>query len=104
MKQEEQEKKQDVQLKLKKYNVEVMSVSKDLFNRDAAFELYNKVKAKGIEIDVLVNNAGQGEYGEFVDTDIDRELDIIQLKYWCSYNFNQALFLRYGIRRKWKNC
>ncbi len=30
MKQEEQEKKQDVQLKLKKYNVEVMSVSKDL--------------------------------------------------------------------------
>ncbi len=64
---------------LKKHNVEVIQFSKDLFKREAAFELYNEVKAKGIEIDVLVNNAGQGEYGEFVDTDIDRELDIIQL-------------------------
>lgn len=64
---------------LKKYNVEVLCVAKDLFKSEAAFELYNELKAKGIEIDVLVNNAGQGEYGEFVDTDIDRELDIIQL-------------------------
>ncbi len=64
---------------LKKHNVEVVQLSKDLFKREAAFELYNEVKAKGIEIDVLVNNAGQGEYGEFVDTDIERELDIVQL-------------------------
>jgi uncharacterized protein len=33
----------------------------------------------GIEVEVLVNNAGQGEYGEFIETDINRELDIIQL-------------------------
>lgn len=63
----------------KKYNVEVTTISKDLFESEAAFNLYDEVKAKGIEIDVLVNNAGQGEYGEFTDTDIDRELDIIQL-------------------------
>jgi short-subunit dehydrogenase len=30
-------------------------------------------------VDVLVNDAGQGVYGEFVDTELDRELDIIQL-------------------------
>ena len=28
---------------------------------------------------MLVNNAGQGQYGEFIDTDIYREIDIIQL-------------------------
>ena len=64
---------------LTSYGVSVTSIAKDLFEREAPFELYEEIKAKGIEIDVLVNNAGQGEYGEFVDTDIDRELDIIQL-------------------------
>ncbi|HZG26417.1 MAG TPA: SDR family oxidoreductase [Chitinophagaceae bacterium] len=64
---------------LQQQGVEVVSISKDLFNREASFEVYNEVKAKGIEPDVLVNNAGQGVYGEFVETDINRELDIIQL-------------------------
>lgn len=64
---------------LKEYGIEVIGISKDLFNREASFEVYDEVKAKGIEPDVLVNNAGQGVYGEFVDTDLNRELDIIQL-------------------------
>lgn len=61
------------------YRIQVETISKDLFKRESAFEVYDEVKAKGIEIDVLVNDAGQGQYGEFVDTDIYRELDIIQL-------------------------
>lgn len=60
-------------------NVEVLTISKDLFQANAAFELYDEIKAKGITIDILVNNAGQGEYGLFADTDIHRELAIIQL-------------------------
>ena len=64
---------------LSKYNIEVVSIVKDLFNHDSPFQLYQEIKEKGIEIHVLVNDAGQGQYGEFVDTDIDREIDIIQL-------------------------
>ena len=64
---------------LKSNGIEVIPVSKDLFERSSAFELYDEIKAKGIEIDVLVNDAGQGVYGEFIDTDLERELDIIQL-------------------------
>lgn len=63
----------------KEHTVEVTTISKDLFEPDGAFELYNEVKAKGLKIDVLVNDAGQGQFGLFVDTDIYRELDIIQL-------------------------
>lgn len=61
------------------HNVEVITIAKDLFEPDGGFDLYEEVKAKGITIDVLVNNAGQGQYGLFVDTDINRELEIIQL-------------------------
>jgi len=60
-------------------DVDVTTISKDLFKKESAFELYEEVNAKGITIDILVNNAGQGQYGEFVDSDIDRQLDIIQL-------------------------
>jgi len=64
---------------LKFYGGEVVTLAKDLFDNEEAFAVYADVKSKGIEIDVLVNNAGQGEFGEFKDTDIDRELDIINL-------------------------
>jgi len=61
------------------YGVEVETIAKDLFKRENAFAVYDEVKAKGIEINVLVNDAGQGQYGLFTDTDINRELDIVQL-------------------------
>ena len=59
--------------------IDIIPISKDLFKKEAASELYEEVKARGIEIGTLVNDAGQGQYGEFKDTDLDREIDIIQL-------------------------
>jgi short-subunit dehydrogenase len=59
--------------------IQVITIAKDLFDREEAFSLYAEIKEKGIEIDVLVNNAGQGVYGKFDQTDIDRELLIIDL-------------------------
>ncbi len=60
-------------------NIHVHTISKDLFNPDNAFDLYNEIKLKDLHVDILVNDAGQGVYGEFTDTDIRRELSIIQL-------------------------
>jgi len=59
--------------------VEVLIISKDLFDRQSPFDLYNEISEKGYDVDVLVNNAGQGQYGEFSETNIYRELSIIQL-------------------------
>lgn len=64
---------------LSTYGIEVVTLAKDLFVRDEAFLLYDEVKAQGIEVDVLVNNAGQGAYGLFQDNDIEKELKIIDL-------------------------
>jgi len=62
-----------------RYGVEVIGIAKDLFNPDNAFSLYSEIAARKIEIEVLINNAGQGLYDEFVETDILRELQIINL-------------------------
>ncbi len=51
----------------------------DLFEDGAAQQIYNQTTEMGIRVDVLVNNAGQGEWGKFTNTDIERELDIVKL-------------------------
>lgn len=62
-----------------RFGVQVITLSKDLFDVKNAFALYEDVRAQNIQIEILINDAGQGQYGEFADTDILRELDIINL-------------------------
>ena len=61
------------------FGVQVITIQKDLIQPNAAFELCNEVKSKNVIIDVLVNDAGQGQFGLFIEEDINRLLDIIQL-------------------------
>ena len=84
---------------LRQHNVKVETIRKDLFEPDAAFELYDEVKAKGITINVLVNDAGQGQYGLFVESDIRRLLDIIQLNI-SSLTVLTHLFVKDMVARK----
>ena len=62
-----------------KFNVEITPLAKDLFKKKAPIEIYNKTKEMGISIDVLINDAGQGERGKFIEIPLERHLDIIQL-------------------------
>jgi len=80
------------------YGVQVETIAKDLFKREAPFEVYEEIKAKGIQIDALVNDAGQGQYGKFTETDINRELDIIQLNIGA-YVVLTKLFLKEMVAR-----
>ncbi|WP_460995091.1 SDR family NAD(P)-dependent oxidoreductase [Spirosoma harenae] len=61
------------------YGIQVTTISKDLSKRQNAFEVYQEINAKGIQINALVNDAGQGQYGLFVDNDLERELEIMEL-------------------------
>ncbi|RYF90175.1 MAG: SDR family oxidoreductase [Chitinophagaceae bacterium] len=61
------------------YHTEVLVISKDLFIQENASALYGEVKGRGLQVDILVNDAGQGLYGEFADTALEKELAIINL-------------------------
>ena len=56
-----------------KTNVEVIVM--DVSSTFNCMDLYNQVKDENI--DVLINNAGFGLFGDFSETSIDRELDLI---------------------------
>lgn len=64
---------------VKKYGVGITPLAKDLFDPVAAIEIYQATKELGIQIDVLVNDAGQGEHGKFIEYSLARDIDIIQL-------------------------
>ncbi len=78
--------------------VEITPLAEDLFDKQAAERIYNKVKGMGIEVDVLVNNAGQGEWGPFVETELQRDLDIVQLNIVSLITLTK-LFLRDMVTR-----
>jgi short-subunit dehydrogenase len=80
------------------FSVEVTPLTHDLFDPDAPFAIYEAVKQMGITIDILVNDAGQGEWGEFIKTDLERQLDLIQLNV-SSLVALTHLFLREMIAR-----
>jgi len=42
-------------------------------------KVYDHCKENNIQIDVLVNNAGFGDYGDFIDSDINKNLEIIDV-------------------------
>lgn len=54
-------------------NVEIIDT--DLASTYNCMKLYNKIKKEDIEI--VINNAGFGLFGEFTETKIDKEMDMI---------------------------
>lgn len=63
----------------KDYGINVISISKNLFLQEEAYSLYSELKMNGISPEILVNDAGQGVFGKFQETDIHREVDIVHL-------------------------
>ncbi len=55
--------------------VDVMCITADLSSKEDCVRVYEETK--GVHIDMLINNAGFGLAGEFVDTDLDVELKMI---------------------------
>ena len=58
-----------------KSSIQVQVIVEDLSNKQNCFDLYEKTK--NIDIDLLINNAGFGVFGEFKETDLDKEIDLI---------------------------
>jgi short-subunit dehydrogenase len=63
----------------KQFKISVYTIGRDLSEPNAAKEIYDETKGKHISIDYLINNAGFGDFGMFVETDWEKELQMINL-------------------------
>jgi uncharacterized protein len=83
----------------KAYAVSAQAIALDLAAPDAPQVLYDQLQQQGIHVDVLVNNAGFGIYGDFATVPWEREkamldLDIVTLTHLTK------LFVQDMLKRK----
>jgi uncharacterized protein len=62
-----------------KYGIQVHVIAKDLSAPNAPKDIVDEIERLGITIDILVNNAGFGVYGPFAKTNVDKELQLLQV-------------------------
>jgi uncharacterized protein len=62
-----------------KYKIKTHVIPADLAETNASRRIFEQVSAKGIRVDTLINNAGFGLFGEFEQTEIKKEVDMIQV-------------------------
>ncbi|PKL74982.1 MAG: oxidoreductase [Candidatus Melainabacteria bacterium HGW-Melainabacteria-1] len=82
------------------HGVQVDVVPMDIGDSDAPIDLYELLKARGLQIDILVNNAGFGLYGNFLDLDWEREQAMLQLDILTLVHLTK-LFARDMASRGW---
>ena len=63
----------------RKYGVDVLVEAIDLASPGAASRLKSSLDARSVAIDILLNNAGYGLHGDFLETPIERTANMIQL-------------------------
>ena len=77
-------------------NVSVKKIEMDLSITDNCIKLHKMLKDENI--DILINNAGFGDAGNFSETSLDKELNMIDLNI-KAYHILTKLFLKDFIKK-----
>ena len=84
-------KKEELDKIYKNFRDRVITIGLDLSIEDNCYKLYNKLKNKNI--DIVINNAGFGDAGNFIETNISKELKMINVNI-RAYHILTKLFLK----------
>ncbi|MBK6526565.1 MAG: SDR family oxidoreductase [Crocinitomicaceae bacterium] len=82
-----------------KNKIQVQIIVADLSKNNSAQEVFDQVKAKNIQVDYLINNAGFGDFNSLVDSDWNKQAMMIDLNV-KSLTHLTHLFLPEMIKRK----
>ena len=61
------------------YRIDVVVEQVDLSDIAAVVQLHARLRERGIAVDILINNAGHGLQGPFLDRELDAALSMVQL-------------------------
>lgn len=62
-----------------KYQIETGAIAQDLTESNAGQKVFDRLKTQNIVVDLLINNAGFGDYGEFASRPLAKQMAMIQL-------------------------
>ncbi|MDR0767293.1 MAG: SDR family oxidoreductase [Methanosarcinales archaeon] len=81
------------------HDISAFVIAKDLSQKDAAQEIFEQTEHEGIEVNVLVNDAGFGDYGRYADADWKKQYDMVQVNVLALMQLTK-LFLPQMLQRK----
>ena len=82
-----------------RHGVSARVIAKDLENPASPAEIFEELETEEISVDILVNDAGLGIYGRFWETDLARQLAVIQVNLVALTNLT-GLFLPGMVSRR----
>lgn len=88
--------KKDLDKEFAFYKDRVKTYGYDLSKEEECVNLYKEVRDENI--DILINNAGFGDAGNFTETNLDKEINMIDLNI-KAYHILTKLFLRDFVKR-----
>ncbi|UOQ72921.1 SDR family NAD(P)-dependent oxidoreductase [Hymenobacter cellulosilyticus] len=78
--------------------VQTIVIPADLSTHEGPVQLFEETQRQGLQIDILVNDAGFGEAGLFVETDLQKEMGIVHVNVLALMTLTK-LFLREMVTR-----
>ncbi len=78
------------------FNDKVETIERDISTKESCIELYNQLKNENI--DFVINNAGFGIFGNFIETDLDKEINLINTNITAVHILTK-LFLQDMVKR-----
>lgn len=80
------------------YGIQAMVIAADLAQVDAAQTIFAATEAAGVQVDILINNAGFGGYGKFHERDLAKDQSMMQVNMMSLVNLTH-LYLQGMVQR-----
>ncbi|MGE0128558.1 MAG: SDR family NAD(P)-dependent oxidoreductase [Blastocatellales bacterium] len=82
-----------------RHGANVTALEADLANPSAPRQIFDETEGRGVQIDLLINNAGFGAVGDFADIPLERQIEMIQVNVTALVALSH-LFLQPMIKRR----
>jgi hypothetical protein len=82
-----------------RHGVRAEALDADLIDPEAVRALPGRIEALGLSVEILINNAGYGSAGQFVDLDLQAETDMVRLNCETVVALTGAYAPRFAERR-----
>ena len=83
-----------------RYGIRTAVFDADLANPDTPERIYDFTKQQGLDIDLLINNAGFGQYGELTQVPVQRLLDMVQVNCAAVVHLSRLYLADMVVRRR----
>ena len=85
------------------FDIHVQSITMNLAMPQAASEVYDWIKSNALEIEVLFNNAGFGNFGKFAETSWTKDEALLQLQVITTTHLTKLVVKDMIGRKRGKN-